>query len=80
MPTRREVKGKVKSRTRWAELARGEVHSVPNFSIIPPDQNLIAITRLYLEKYEILADEDRALYRRIIALIACPAIIMKGTE
>ena len=50
---------------------------IGNFSspqIIGPDPEILAIMRLFLEKYEILADEDRKAYRNVIAVIMNPPL------
>lgn len=36
-------------------------------TIIPPNEDMLAIARLYLEKYEVLELADRALFREIVA-------------
>ena len=41
----------------------------------PPDPEMIKIVRLYLEKYEVLAEEDKKLYRRVVAMIVNPPIV-----
>lgn len=35
---------------------------------IPANQDMLAIARLYLEKYEVLSEADRELYRSAIVL------------
>lgn len=35
---------------------------------VPANPDMLAIARLYLEKYEMLVEEDRKLYRECIAL------------
>lgn len=35
--------------------------------VIPPNEQMLAIARLYLEKYELLSERDRELYREAIA-------------
>jgi hypothetical protein len=42
---------------------------------VPPSPDLLAITRLYLEKYELLAEEDRAIYRKVLWMIASPVLV-----
>jgi hypothetical protein len=42
--------------------------------ITPPDPDILAIMRLFLEKYEALADEDRAAYRKYIVLLTNPPL------
>jgi hypothetical protein len=37
-----------------------------NILVIPANEDMLATARLYLEKYELLADEDRRLYREVI--------------
>jgi hypothetical protein len=42
----------------------------------PPDPNFLAIARLFLENYSILAEEDRKLYRGLLWMLASPPVIM----
>lgn len=49
-----------------------EVLLVPN----PLSPDVLAILRLYLEKYDILAEEDKRLYRGITAALARPPLVM----
>jgi hypothetical protein len=44
----------------------------------PPDPNILAILRLYLEKYEVLADKDRDLYRNLIVMLANPIFVVNA--
>jgi len=44
---------------------------------IPPHPDFLAIARLYLEKYEALADEDRKLYRGMLLQMANPPMIVQ---
>jgi hypothetical protein len=46
----------------------------------PPNPDFLAILRLYLEKYDALAEEDRALYREVVRMIVNPPIIMTEKE
>ena len=41
-----------------------------------PSPDFLAIARLYLEKYEILADEDRKLYRDLILKLSNPPMVV----
>ena len=43
---------------------------------IPPNADFLAIARLYLENYSILADEDRKLYRGMLSQMANPPMIV----
>lgn len=52
--------------------------TVPIF--IPPNPDFLAIARLYLEKYETLADEDRKLYRGMLLQMANPPMIVQKDE
>lgn len=40
-----------------------------------PNPDLIHLARLFLEKYELLAEEDRKLFRGLIRSIANPPMI-----
>jgi hypothetical protein len=42
--------------------------------IIGPDPEILAIMRLFLEKYEVLAEEDREAYRKYISLLTNPPL------
>ncbi len=66
------------------------MESKPRFAIpgelielgpIPTVPDFLTIARLYLEKYETLADEDRWLYRHLIAQLAnLPMIVGANIE
>lgn len=43
---------------------------------IPPNLDFLAIARLYLENYSILADEDRKLYRGMLLQMANPPMVV----
>ena len=47
-----------------------------SLKFIPPNPDFLAIARLYLEKYSILADEDRKLYRGMLLQMANPPMIV----
>jgi hypothetical protein len=49
-------------------------------TILAPDPELIKIVRLYLEKYEVLADEDRKMYRQLIVMIVNPPVIVNSAK
>ena len=44
---------------------------------IPLSNDLLSIARLYLEKYDVLADEDKKLYRNLILPLANPPMVVK---
>ena len=44
---------------------------------VPPNSDFLVIARLYLEKYEILNDEDRKLYRGMLLQMANPPMIVQ---
>jgi hypothetical protein len=48
--------------------------------IIEPNAEMLAITRLYLEKYEALAEADRKLFRDIIRGFAAPRMEISGPQ
>ena len=48
--------------------------------IVPPNPDLLAITRLYLERYPTLDPEDRVLYRQIIKMIASPPFFVHSNQ
>lgn len=43
--------------------------------IVRPDPEILAILRLFLEKYEALAEQDRILYRRVLAALTNPPLV-----
>ena len=45
-------------------------------AVTPPDPNILAVLRLFLEKYETLAEEDRKLYRGVIAMAFNPLMVV----
>ena len=46
--------------------------------VILPDPEILAILRLFLERYEALELEDRKLYRPLIAALVNPPMIVDG--
>jgi hypothetical protein len=44
--------------------------------LAPLNPDFLAIARLFLEKYELLAEEDRKLYRGLIWMMANPPMIV----
>lgn len=49
-------------------------------TIIPPDPSLTVLIRLFLEKYDILADEDKTWLRQSIQMITDPVMVVKESE
>lgn len=45
-----------------------------------PNLDLIHLARLFLEKYELLAEEDRKLFRGLIRSIANPPMIISKDD
>jgi hypothetical protein len=57
--------------------AHQEEHHIEGLSILNPFvPDTFAILRLYLEKYEILAEEDRRVHRRIVTVLVNPPLVM----
>lgn len=51
-----------------------EITPIPLVPLVP---DLLPIARLYLEKYDLLADEDKKIYRDLITATANPPLIVK---
>ena len=49
---------------------------IRTLSFVPLSPDFLAIARLYLEKYSILADEDRKLYRGMLLQMANPLMLV----
>lgn len=45
-----------------------------------PSPDMLAILRLYLEKYDTLAEEDKRLYRGIVAALAHPPVVLTAGD
>ena len=43
-------------------------------TFIPPDPEIVNIIRLFLEKYELLAEDDKKMYRKLISIFANPPL------
>lgn len=52
------------------------------FIYVPPNSEMLAIARLYLEKCELLPEEDRSLYRKVVAsfLKTRESLFLKGDQ
>jgi hypothetical protein len=67
----------LRNRHQIADLpARGEfkLGTLSVRELIPPDPEILKIARLFLEKYEILSDEDRRAYRGFISCLINPPL------
>ena len=51
----------------------------PNLSI-GPNPDILAIIRLYLERYPDLADEDRKLLRGVVAMLMNPPLVVGAAD
>jgi hypothetical protein len=52
---------------------------IPNpqtLHVEPLNPDLIRLSILFLEKYDLLADQDKQLYRKIIAMVANPLLVV----
>jgi hypothetical protein len=56
--------------------SRTNTRLTPTFT--PPDPNLLAIVRLYLERYEILSEDDRRTIGQIVRMTANPPMMVAG--
>ncbi len=43
---------------------------------VPPNPDMIAIARLYLERYTSLAEEDKRVYRQMLTYFPTPVMAM----
>jgi hypothetical protein len=60
--------------TSSTQIVVGDLKSSGIVTSFNPD--LLAIIRFYLEKYDALAEEDRKLYRGLIAMMANPPMMV----
>ena len=47
-----------------------------SFALTPPDPDILALLRLYLEKYEALAEEDRKLLCGVLWMLMNPPVVV----
>jgi len=50
------------------------------FDYVPPNQTMLEILRLYLEKYAELAEEDKKLYRKGIEAMVHPPRLLHQSQ
>jgi len=76
MEDRRTLVADSRMNTEPFEQATRPASTLPSSpTITSPSPDLLAILRLYLERYPELAEEDRRLYRRVVAQLANPVLV-----
>jgi hypothetical protein len=57
-----------------------KINFTPSPQVVCPDPEILAIMRLFLEKYEVLASADREMYSKAISSFANPPLVFKSED